>query len=265
MKKLLVRTQIVICWILVGMGCTQQQSAPAQVVESSNENRELAFGPERQPYFLIVQAPPPISEAYLAAAAPLIAESGGQLLATVPAEDVELLEPRTPAAGILVALFDTREAIRDFWSSDHHKLAAQLLKPEEGALAISVRGLPFEGLPEKMEIPTTASVTPPEGRGPRHFMLIQGSVTDQTRIDQYRGIILPMLKEQGAYYILFEAQGNLEFLLGSTPYDIIAISRWPDYAAGHAFWDSDRYQNTAIPARTGAGNYWVHFFAGVDG
>lgn len=84
-------------------------------------------------------------------------------------------------------------------------------------------------------------------------------------MDQYRDIILPMLKEQGAYYTAFEIEGNTEVLEGNWPYDIFAASRWPDYAAGHAFWDSDRYQNTAIPVRTGAGSFWVHFMVGETG
>jgi uncharacterized protein (DUF1330 family) len=74
-----------------------------------------------------------------------------------------------------------------------------------------------------------------------------------------------MLKEQGAYYIAFEIEGGARVLHGEWPYDIFAISRWPDHAAGHAFWDSDRYQNTAIPTRTGAGEFWVHFMIGDQG
>ena len=46
---------------------------------------------------------------------------------------------------------------------------------------------------------------------------------------------------------------------------LLGASLVPTTIAGHAFWDSDRYQNTAIPVRTGAGSFWVHFFEGVDG
>ena len=34
-------------------------------------------------------------------------------------------------------------------------------------------------------------------------MTIQGSVTDPVRIAGYRDVILPMLKQLGAYYIVF--------------------------------------------------------------
>lgn len=217
---------------------------------------------EAQPYFLIVQIPPAVSEQYLAAAAPLVEAHGGRLLAAVPASGVECLEKGTPEAGMLLAQFDTLADIRKLWESEAHARALELLSGAEGALAIGATGLPFIGMPDALEIPTIASVTPPEGRGPVHYMLIQGTGTDQTRMDRYRDIILPMIKEQGAYYTLFEIGGNVDFLLGGSDYEIFAISRWPDHAAGHAFWDSDRYQNEAIPTRTGAGEFWVHFFEG---
>lgn len=218
-----------------------------------------------QPYFLIVQAPPEISGQYLAAAAPLVESHGGKLLAAVAADGVERLETGTPAAGILVAEFENQADIRTLWESAEHAASRELLEASDQALAIGATGLPYVGLPEMMDIPTVASVNPPDVPGPRHYMLIQGIGSDQSRMDQYRDIILPMLKEQGAYYTLFEIEGNVDFLAGESPYTIFAISRWPDHAAGHAFWDSDRYQNTAIPIRTGAGEFWVHFFEGLAG
>lgn len=72
-----------------------------------------------------------------------------------------------------------------------------------------------------------------------------------------------MIKAQGAYYTAFEIEGHVNLLCGKWPHDIFAISRWPDHDAGHAFWDSDRYQNIAIPVRTGAGNFLVHYLPGT--
>ena len=164
----------------------------------------------------------------------------------------------------MLAEFRGSERLRDFWSDQEHRGSYASIA-RENPLVLAAPGLPPEGLPDMLEIPTTASVTPPANRGPRAYMVIQGSGTDEARMDQYRDIILPMLKEQGAYYIAFEIEGNTEVLAGSWPYDIFAVSRWPDYAAGHAFWDSDRYQNTAIPIRTGAGSFWVHFAVGKTG
>ena len=218
---------------------------------------------DARPYFLIVAAPAAVSAHYLAVAAPAVAAAGGTTLAAAPAGRVECLEAGTPERGILFGQFSSPQAIRAFWSGAPHAPALEALKHAAGALAIAAPGLPFEGLPEALEIPTVASVEPPEGRGPAHYMLIQGTGTDPERMDRYRDIILPMLKEQGAYYTLFEIGGGVEFLLGGSDYEIFAVSRWPDHAAGHAFWDSDRYQNTAIPTRTGAGEFWVHFFAGA--
>lgn len=128
---------------------------------------------------------------------------------------------------------------------------------------LSVAGLPYEGLPDTLEVPTIASVTPPANRGPCAYMVVQGRSTDQARMDQYRDIILPMIKAQGAYYTAFEIEGHVNLLCGKWPHDIFAISRWPDHDAGHAFWDSDRYQSIAIPVRTGAGNFLVHYLPGT--
>lgn len=217
------------------------------------------------PYFLVIQLPPAVAKDYLTEAEPLVEQHGGKVLAAVAADDVECLETGTPRAGMLLAEFDDPAAIRRLWASDAHAGARELLSRTDSALAFGAAGLPYAGLPEAPEIPSLASVTPPEGRGLHHYMLIQGIGTDQERMDRYRDIILPMIKEEGAYYTLFEIEGNVDILIGESDYKVFAISRWPDHAAGHAFWYSDRYQNTAIPARTGAGEFWVHFFEGRAG
>ncbi|UCG71382.1 MAG: DUF1330 domain-containing protein [Chromatiales bacterium] len=218
------------------------------------------------PVFLAAQIPAAVGAAdYLATAAELAVKHGGQVLAATAAADVECLEAGTPDSSILLAQFDDDDNARAFWQADaqQERFAPLAAAPETSA--ILVNGLPFVGLPDMPEIPTTASVTPPTDRGPRAYMIIQGTATDQPRMDQYRDIILPMIAEQGAYYICFEIEGNAERLHGEWTHNIFAISRWPDHAAGHAFWDSDRYQNVAIPTRTGAGHFWVHFMPGLTG
>lgn len=218
------------------------------------------------PVFLTVQIPTVLdATGYLQGAAALAADHRGQVLAATAATDVECLEDGTPPSAILLLQFENENSARSYWNEDAQQqlFAPMAAVPETSA--ILVKGLPYEGLPDMPEIPTTASVTPPDGRGPRAYMIIQGTAYDQPRMDEYRDIILPMIAEQGAYYVCFEIEGNAERLHGEWQHNIFAISRWPDHVAGHAFWDSDRYQNVAIPTRTGAGHFWVHFMIGETG
>jgi uncharacterized protein (DUF1330 family) len=216
------------------------------------------------PYFLMVQLPAEVdSAAYLQGAAQLAAEYGGKVLSNAPAAEAECLEAGTPEAAMLLAEFEQQQSIDAFWSNDRHQAIFEPVSVAPDVVALSVAGLPYEGLPDALEIPTVASVTPPESRLPCAYMIVQGSGTDQARMDQYRDIILPMIKEQGAYYTAFEIEGNVNLLCGEWSHEIFAISRWPDYESGHAFWDSDRYQNTAIPVRTGVGHFLVHYLPGV--
>ena len=205
------------------------------------------------------------STAYLAESSSLVGEFGGTVLAGVSADGVECLEPGTPDSAVFLVEFGQAQQARAFWASERHQNLLPPTSSQAGLLALVVPGLPYNGLPEAMEIPTTASVEPPEGHGPRAFMVIQGSVSDQERMDQYRDILLPLIAAQGAFYIAFEIMAVAEVLMGNWPWSLFAISRWPDYAAGHAVWDSDRYQTKAIPKRTGAGIFHVHFFTGSAG
>lgn len=203
------------------------------------------------------------SAAYLKDSAELVVDYDGKVLANAPATAVECLEAGTPAAAMLLAEFGQQQNIEAFWSNERHQSIFAALNVTPEVVALGVAGLPYAGLPDALEIPTIASVTPPEGRGPCAYMIVQGSGTDQARMDQYRDIILPMIKAQGAYYTAFEIEGNINLFCGEWPHEIFAISRWPDYDSGHAFWDSDRYQNTAIPVRTGVGHFLVHYLPGT--
>jgi len=218
------------------------------------------------PVFLTVQIPAAAdASGYLDPAAALATQHGGRVLAAVSAADVECLEGGTPESAILLAEFDDSDTAQSFWNSDAQQVLFTPIAATPELSALIVNGLPYEGLPDMLEIPSAASVTPPTDRGPTAYMIVQGTATDQARMDQYRDIILPLIAAQGAYYICFEIAGNADRLHGEWTHNIFAISRWPDHAAGHAFWDSDRYQNVAIPTRTGAGHFWVHFMTGRSG
>ena len=201
---------------------------------------------------------------YLEELTGLLPEHTGRLLGKGDRSTIECLETGTPPAEIALFQFDAMQQARDLWGSDANRrlLAANGLSGDSGILVLLAPGLPHIGLPEAPEIPSIASVRPPPGRGPRHYMIIQGTGTDQARMDRYRDIILPLMAQLGSYYIAFDIGGGVEILAGAWPWEIFAISRWPDHRAGHDFWDSDRYQNVAVPLRTGAGTFHVHFFKG---
>ncbi|MDJ0688350.1 MAG: DUF1330 domain-containing protein [Xenococcaceae cyanobacterium MO_188.B32] len=218
------------------------------------------------PYMLVVQLPKELDSAdYRARMTMLVETYGGKLLANVSDSEVECLEAITPPMSILVAEFPERNPIQKIWEDETHQSVLAEVRNHPETLILAVAGLPYAGLPDMLEIPTIASVTPPGARGSRAYMLIQGTSIEKARMNQYRDIILPMLKEQGAYYTVFNIEGHIDTLHGTWQHEILAISRWPNYSAGHAFWDSDRYQNIAIPMRTGAGHFFVHFFNGLAG
>lgn len=218
------------------------------------------------PHFLVVQIPAETDAGgYLTKASRLVPGHGGEVLAAAPSADVECLEPGTPAASILLARFDDEKALDAFWDDTAHTGALADVEDAPGLLALAAPGLPYAGLPEAPDVPTVASVTAPAGRGPVAYMIVQGSSKDQARMDEYRDIILPMIAALGAFYAAFDIEGNVRTIRGEWPWDIFAISRWPDHAAGHEFWDSERYQKVAVPQRTGAGEFWVHFFTGRAG
>jgi len=184
----------------------------------------------------------------------------GTILAASPPEDVEVLEKGTTHTGLLLARFAYAPDLETFWKSAK-ALAAALPKNSQ---AMSLPGLPFEGWPGHF-VPTIATVDVPASENPRGYMLIEGTPGNEERMDQYRDTILPMLRERGGYYIAFELGGAIKVLHGEWTDMIIAISRWPDVSLAQDFWYSDRYQNVAIPIRTGHGRFDVQLTAGIAG
>ncbi|HSN71877.1 MAG TPA: DUF1330 domain-containing protein [Steroidobacteraceae bacterium] len=218
------------------------------------------------PEFMCLQVPDAAraGEA-IAAAETFVREAGGMLLASGGYDGVELLEQGTPAAAVLIARWPSRDAFDAGWKEFGAGLEAAA-SAASGSLLVAVPGLPVEGLPEQPAIPTVASVVPPASAEPPTYMLIQGRVFDQSRIDQYRDIILPMIAERGAYYIVFSLlPGEVRALVGAWTEQIFAISRWATHASAHDFWYCERYQKLAIPTRTGAGAFLVHLLRGERG
>ncbi len=190
----------------------------------------------------------------------------GVVLAVAAPGRVAGLEPGTVAAGLLIARWPDRDGAISAIRSAILPLLHGQVPASSTPLVLAIEGLPEAGLPEMLDIPTTASVPkPPSSRG-NVLLLIRGSAWDQARLDQYRDIILPMHKERGGYYEVFAvAPGQVEALSGEWTEQILAISRWPTRAAAEDFWYSDRYQTQAIPIRLGAGRFTVHMLEAAAG
>ena len=201
------------------------------------------------------------SERRCSAIVDAIVAGGGDVVAARTEEEVEQLEPGTPPASVVIGRWGSRAALDRAWEREVGRATDSL--DDDGLVSLAVRGLPPEGLPDQLEIPTVASVPPIPDSAPPTYMTIQGSVTDPVRIQGYRDVILPMLKELGAYYTVFAVEaGFVRPLRGTWSEQIFAISAWPTHQAAHDFWYSDRYQNVAVPIRTGIGAFHVHLLDG---
>jgi uncharacterized protein (DUF1330 family) len=187
--------------------------------------------------------------------------SRGTVLAAEPANSVKVLEEGTIHTGLVIIRFAFGEDLDAFWNSPD---AAVLADADDGLVALACAGLPYEGWPGNF-VPTIATVDVPASEAPRTFMVIEGTGTDQGRMDAYRDQILPMMRERGSYYIAFELGGNVRVLAGEWSEGIFAISRWPSKAHAEDFWYSDKYQNECIPIRAGVGKFDVQIVEGISG
>lgn len=165
--------------------------------------------------------------------------------------EVEALEPGTQAAHTIVAGFADKDAARAAWAA----MPVDLIAEPSAPLVLLTGAIPPEGFPDP-GIPTKANAAPCADDGPV-MLLIEGTGTDDDRMNDYRGVLLPLMFKLNAYYTVFDLGGDIEVLSGQWDEAIFAISRWPSRAAAHEFWLCDRYQHDAIPIRLHHGRFEV--------
>lgn len=208
------------------------------------------------PHFLVLKLPAGGDPGPLTA---LVPSYRGLVLAAAPSTKIKPLEEGSVHNALLIARFAFSEDRDACW-----RAMSALAGKIDGLTALAFAGLPWEGWPGDF-VPTIATVTVPDAGKPRTYMVIEGTGFDDAKMDEYRDVILPMLRERGAYYVAFELGGSVNVLAGEWSEGIFAISRWPSWELAEDFWYSDRYQNTAIPIRTGYGRFDVQIIEGMAG
>ncbi len=173
------------------------------------------------------------------------------LVASQPVHKVSVLEPGSVPKHTWIGLFDSRADARKFWS----ELETAQIAKADASLVMIASAVPETGLGNDF-IPTKANVDAGTAQPPT-LMIIEGSAKNQDAMDQYRDIILPMMKKLQAYYIVFELGGSIEVLSGEWDEAIFAISRWPTADAARRFWLDETYQKKAIPLRLGHSTFQV--------
>lgn len=191
--------------------------------------------------------------------ADLVRDAGGTVFAQAPVGRVACLEPGSVGASLLIARWDDGVKLR---AASRERILPALRSALPATMTptvLAIEGLPREGLTDALAVPTRASVPEPSRTSRHTFLVIRGSGWDQDKLDRYRDVILPMHKERGGFYEAFALMpGQVEALSGEWTQQIFAISRWPERRLAEDFWFCDRYQNTAIPLRLGAGRFSVH-------
>ncbi len=109
-----------------------------------------------------------------------IAAARGDVLAAAPAAAVTPLEPGTAHSGLVIARFAFAEDREAFWAS-----SAALAAADPALVALACTGIAWEGWPGNA-VPTIATVDVPEVGAARTLMVIEGTGTDQARMDAYR-------------------------------------------------------------------------------
>lgn len=186
---------------------------------------------------------------------PGLGAHAGTPLLIAPLHQVSALEPGSVPAHLAVLEFADADARDAAWHAIQPMARAAGLFDGRTPIVLAMAGIPPEGLGDL--IPTAANVPVSPALQPPAYLLIEGSATDQQRMDRYRDIILPMMRERSSYYLAFELGGNVKVLSGSWSEAIFAISWWP--SMGHAldFWLARRYQDDAIPLRLDIGRFDV--------
>jgi len=151
----------------------------------------------------------------LESSAKLLADGGARVHAWAPAGRVACFEPGTVGAGMLIASMTDPARIAPLVRQSLLPHLKAVMPAHSVPKVLQVNGLPMEGLPTMMDIPTIASVPrPPKGLR-NALMVIQGTGSNPAQMDKYRDVILPMMKERGSYYEAFAlAAGEVVALSG---------------------------------------------------
>lgn len=173
-------------------------------------------------------------------------------------QETVALEPGSVPKNIMAVRFDSAEKARASWQeSDQSALSS-----DPDLLVMVSIAVPEEGFPPELDFLPTHKNTGVDDSSPPALMLIEGSVWDEQPIDAYRDIIMPMLKERKAFYLIYALAEDIQVLQGQWSEGFLALSRWPTQAAAYDFWLSDTYQNKAIPTRIDAGKFSVLLLQG---
>jgi uncharacterized protein (DUF1330 family) len=172
-----------------------------------------------------------------------------QVLACTGLHDMQALEPGSLPAGLWIAKTSSETS-----RSGLAHLAAQVLAPQAAPPIVLSAPLAVD-LGEGFPTPERAASLA-KGQQPA-YMLIEGSVSDPAPMDAYRNIIFPLIRARGGHYLVYAGADQVEVLGAPWHAQFLAVSVWPGRALARDFWLCDRYQQDAIPTRTGAGQFSV--------
>lgn len=216
------------------------------------------------PRFLVIEVPDLVAaRRTFPALQQSIASRGGTVLAAALPRAVEVLEAGSRLAAVFIARWPDAAALEAFWRGGGEAVFAPAAAVA-GSRAISVKGVPSAGLPGDF-LPTVATVEAPQVSTPPAYMLVQGSVSGLEAIQKYVEIIMPMLRERRGYYVVYAEAPDVTVLHGEWNEQAFIVSRWPTIEAARDFWWCERYQDTAIPIRTGHGAFTVLLMPGLAG
>lgn len=223
------------------------------------------MSPSDTPWFVVIEVPDLVaSRAAFGALRSTIESSGGTVLASALPRDVQVLEAGTALAAVLIARWGSENAALTWWQSATARAAFEPIARVPESRAVAVQGVPEGGSPDSF-LPTAASVRPPRLSTPPAYMLVQGSITNVPPIERYAAIIMPMLRERLGYYVVYAEAQDVRVLHGVWTEQVYIISRWPTLPAAQDFWTCERYQDVAIPTRTGHGAFTVLLMPGRAG
>lgn len=162
--------------------------------------------------------------AYSKALPPVYARYGGTYLAMGgPGRGVEWLDGPHRDRSLVLARFESVEAVQRFWWSPEYRAAAKL---REGAGAFNVVALGGRA----------ADAAPPGGT----FLVTLAITLDAAAADAWHAAHAEEMAARGGRLVATAAPGELRLLEGDPPWDRVAIAHLPTAAAADALLASPR-------------------------